>query len=306
MDKRHGYLSVNLKRGENTLDETVHRFDHQAMHTVFEIFSTHPDSEYAGQAAHEAFRLLDRIESNLSRFISNSDISRINRSPHEKIRVSEDTMACLKIAQRMEQQTGGHFNITIGRTIDLYKQNQGGQTNEAPSALRHLSLDTDRYSALLLHDHALLDLGGIAKGYAIDKIIALLDEWEIRSALVHGGQSTVFAYGSYRHHPGWPVSFSFPDADQVKLYSIEKEAISASGLEKGAHIINPETMRPVKHHTVWSAAPTAAEADALSTAWMSMNPYQIASFCESRKGYGGIKYTEKSKVRTYQFGRLKS
>ena len=57
----------------------IHRFDHRAMATGFEIFIVNKDKTYAEQAAHAAFSELDKLEQELSRFVENSEISRINR-----------------------------------------------------------------------------------------------------------------------------------------------------------------------------------------------------------------------------------
>ena len=59
-------------------DSVVHRFSHEAMATVFEVRAVHADAGYARQAAHAGFELVDRLEQQLSRFVPNSDIARIN------------------------------------------------------------------------------------------------------------------------------------------------------------------------------------------------------------------------------------
>ena len=85
------------------------------MATVFEVYAVHPDEQYAAQAAQAAFDLVDRLERELSRFLPNSDITRINHlAAGESTRVSPSTLECLVIARHMFELTGGAFDVSIG------------------------------------------------------------------------------------------------------------------------------------------------------------------------------------------------
>ena len=91
------------------------RFSHNAMATIFEVLICHDEEKYAKQAAEQAFFELDRIEQDFSRFIENSDISRINKlSINESTRVGADTFACLLQCADLYVKTKGAFDITIG------------------------------------------------------------------------------------------------------------------------------------------------------------------------------------------------
>jgi thiamine biosynthesis lipoprotein len=80
----------------------VHRFEHQAMATLFEIYLSHLDSEYAAQAAFTCFAEIDRLEQELSRFIPNSDVSRINHlKAGDEVTVGLDTFYCLNMAEQI-------------------------------------------------------------------------------------------------------------------------------------------------------------------------------------------------------------
>src|SRR5574339_786323 len=93
----------------------VRRFSHEAMATVYEVYTVHADAEYAAQAAQATFDLVDRLERELSRFLPNSDITRINHlEPGESTRVSPSTLECLVIARHMFDLTGGAFDVSIG------------------------------------------------------------------------------------------------------------------------------------------------------------------------------------------------
>ncbi len=93
----------------------VRRFSHEAMATVFEVYVVHADERYAAQAAQAAFDLTDRLEQELSRFLSNSDITRVNHlAAGESTRVSLSTLECLAIARHVFDLTGGAFDVSIG------------------------------------------------------------------------------------------------------------------------------------------------------------------------------------------------
>ena len=157
----------------------VRRFSHEAMHTVFEVYAVHPDERYAAQAAQAAFDLTDRLERELSRFLTNSDITRVNHlAAGDSTRVSPSTLECLVIARHMFDLTGGAFDISIG------------------TGLPALELEADECMVRTTKDDVRVDLGGIGKGYAVDLMAELLEEWGLQLALVHGGFSSVLALES--------------------------------------------------------------------------------------------------------------
>ena len=167
-----------MVRFQGKIPHNAYRFSHNSMATVFEVFIIHDDAGYAEQAAWEAFRELDRLELGLSRFIENSDISRINNlSKHQSTQIGLETFECLKLCAQLTSQTDGAFDITAGKN----------------TGMNMLQLDESDFSVTLLADSINLDLGGFGKGYAIDLMAQLFREWDIESALIHGGKSSVLA-----------------------------------------------------------------------------------------------------------------
>ncbi len=265
----------------------VRRFSHEAMATIFEVHAAHSDEQYAGQAAHAAFDLTDRLERELSRFLPNSDISRINRlAAGESTRVSPATLECLVIARHMFDVTGGAFDVSIG------------------TGLTTLVLDAEECVVGAARAGVQVDLGGIGKGYAVDLMAELLEEWGLEQALVHGGFSSVLALDPPEDREGWPLTLSDPAAPSRLLarLSVRQTALGASGSRKGDHIVDPRTGGRVHGRlAAWVAVPRPAAAgagasgasprlaacavtDALTTAFMLLSDADIAAMCRHSPG----------------------
>ncbi|MEN8127431.1 MAG: flippase activity-associated protein Agl23, partial [Planctomycetota bacterium] len=175
------------------------KFSHRAMNANFEIFIQHEDGTYAGRAARAAFNEVDRLEALLSRYIDNSDVSRINLlSPFESVIVDEHTIKCLQVAQQAYKLTDGAFNVTIGNLIAARKRADNEQVSRLMSELttpEMIRLDDAGHSVKVLRKGVNIDLGGIGKGYAVDVAADVLTKWGIKKALIHGGASSVLALG---------------------------------------------------------------------------------------------------------------
>jgi len=299
------------------------RFCHEAMATTFEVVVVHEDARYARQAAAAAFDEVDRLEGELSRFIENSDITRINNLPaNQPLRLGLDAFECLQLSCRIYAETNGAFDITIGSLLGLWRNEDG--TPRTPSqeelnlARRHtgtglLQLDESEHTVQLLASPVQVDLGGIGKGYAVDRVAELLREWSIETTLISGGYSSVLALDAPADTKGWPLTLSNPDNRKEILArpSLQSRAISGSGLQKGQHIIDPRTTQPVKgKYAAWASAPDAATADALSTAFMVMGQDEIKQYCSRHPDVSAMimlegegKDAQKNKI--LRFGRLK-
>ena len=270
----------------------MHRFAHKAMATVFELFIVHPDNQYARSAAWEAFRLVDRLEQDISRFIPNSDISRINSlASGDSTRISPDTFECLVQCSQLYAATSGAFDISVGHYIQAWltpdKMLRQPTADELAFArnhtgLQHIELDENQFLVRVIEGPMFLDLGGFGKGYAVDKMAELLKDWELANFFIHSGSSSVLAVGNQPGENGWRISIHSPFDDQplVEQRILLNEAMSSSGLEKGHHIIDPRTGRPLeRERAVWTCAPSAGIADGLSTAFMIMTHNEIHSLC---------------------------
>jgi thiamine biosynthesis lipoprotein len=272
--------------------QNVHRFPHWAMATLFEIIVQYEDKDYTQRAAKAAFDEVDRIEGELSRYIETSDISRINNLPAgQPLLIGLDTFECLRISAEVWAETKGTFDVTVGFLVDCWRDEQKNPrtptSQELLSAREHTGMhlivfDEPTHAVALTRSPVRVDLGGVGKGYAVDRIAEMLREWSIDRALIHGGFSSVLALDAPEGFAGWPVTLSYPGDRKRSLARLQLEhvSVSGSGLEKGPHIIDPRSGRPAESKVAtWSIAPDAARADCLSTAFMIMTPEEVANYC---------------------------
>jgi len=238
------------------------------MATTFKLTVVHADPVYARQAAAAALAELDRIEGRLSRYAETSDISRINRLVRGQSTVVQlDTFDCLRIALDVQRDTQGAFDVAYA------------SAGPAPQGPR-FELDAEDHAVRVLADGVRLDLGGVGKGFALDRMAAVLGDWDIESALLAASTSTLLALQAAPGKAGWPIAYG-PDSDPHRA-KLAGRALSGSGTAlKGSHIIDPRAGRPVQDRfRAWAGAPTAGVADALSTAFMVMSEEEIREYCK--------------------------
>jgi FAD:protein FMN transferase len=246
----------------------IHQFNHAAMATRFQVRIACDQRPYAAQSAQAAFDLVDSLESQLSRFRTNSDISRMaHLTPGNTMRLSEPAFACLEIAKRMEEATCRAFCPTPAAM-------------KTQSSLPQWDLLPNEQSILCVSGRLEFDLGAIGKGFALDRMGELLREWDCQSFLLVAGGSSILAGdpppgspgpGS----PGWSCGLGEDDASQ--RFFLFHASLSGSGLAvKGEHILDPRTGRPApRQMRAWVLADTASESDALSTACLVLTELEL-------------------------------
>ena len=297
--KEDNRLSAFINSGE----KTPHRFEHKAMNTIYEIWIHHNNSAYAEQAADAVFDEIDRLERELSRFIANSDISRINAlEQYEKITLGNDCYQCLVQCHLLYQQTRGVFDISAGFIIDLWKNLDHDHEYPDPdrvlNALGFTGLPwlymLDNFQVQLMSEKISLDLGGYGKGYVLKAAAELLNEWNIQNAIISSGMSTIMPVSNSI----WPVEIRHPARQQEVLLKLDLsgKTISGSGIKKGQHIIDPRTGYPVNvKSAAWAVADDPGISDALSTAFMIMSVDEIEKYCE-RYNTAALLITSQDKI----------
>ncbi len=238
------------------------------MSTRFSLVVESPKSESQGirSLAEEIFDEIRRLESLLSRFIEDSDVSRINRLQHgESTIVSPETWRCLTKAVEAARLTRGHFNVAYASA-----------TNPCGYMEPPFSLLTRPLRVRSETERLKIDLGGIGKGFALECIAApWLRSYGYSHALLGADTSTILAMNP-PEHPGWPVVIDGHDRERTVF--LNNTSISCSGTQvRGNHIYHPVRVAfAVERHRVWVMTPSPTFADAFSTAAMTMTPDELA------------------------------
>jgi len=255
----------------------LYRNNQLLMGTFWEVSS--PDKE----AGVIVFTEAKRIENLLSKYIPESEISRLNRSG--KLKVSADTFYIIKKSKEFWQETKGAFDITITPLVDLWGfTDQKYKVPEETLIKETLKLVGSDKIILNENDNMVefklpgmkIDLGAIAKGFALDCAVAKLKQNNISSCLINAG-GQVYALGK-GPEGSWRIAIQNPRKKQFsKIIELKDKSISTSGdyeqffLNKGkryCHIINPGTGYPVDSgiFSVTVISNSGLTADALSTA----------------------------------------
>ena len=275
----------------------------QTMGTFARLLVVAPDREAAENSLDAAFAVFDRVEALMSDYDPDSQISRVNRDAyHEPVAVDGQVFEVLSAALEYSRLTDGAFDITVGPVVQLWRDaRQGGQA-PTPEAIararenvgyRYLELDPETQTVRFGRDGMLLDVGGIAKGYALDRAAEAMRQAGALGAMIDiGGDIVCFgqAVGGRDH---WLIGLQDPDEDGNLLLrlKIDDRAVATSGDyrrfvvvddRKHSHIINPATAEATGAlASVTIIAATAMHADALATAASVMGPERALTLIES-------------------------
>ncbi len=285
------------------------------MGTPAEITVVAKDKKSAYEAIDAAFSEIRRIEQLMSRHKPESALSRLNqRAGEESVETDRELLYLIAESIRLSRLSRGAFDITVAPLIEAYGFNKAIEGDFTLPSREEIakSLDLVGSDKIIIDDEnnrvrfslpgMKLDLGGIAKGYAVDRAIEVLKQREIDKALVNLG-GNIFALSSPREK-GWQIGMQHPEIKDRIWAKIELkgEAVATSGdyerffTAKGkryGHIINPKTGRPAG--AVLSAtivASSALEADGLSTAVFVLGAQEGMELIESIDGVEGVIITK--------------
>ncbi len=255
-----------------------------AMGTILEITLLTPAGSAAPATLGELFALALQLDASLTIYDPNSDVSQLNRAAGQgAIAVAPELASILEASVAYSQLTRGAFDVTVGPLVALWTR--AGQTGVLPGvaelerarALVGASqIEVDGAHAALAREGASVDLGGIAKGWALDRMLPLLRERGIERALLDFGQSSVWALGAPPGAAGWRLLARGPDESALGVLTLVDQALSVSGslgqwVEIGGrrygHIVDPRSgLALERRRQALVVAPNAALAEALSKA----------------------------------------
>jgi len=291
---------------EPTAENYLLRVARRAMACEFEFLFNAGQYPQAGEAAVAALDLVDQLEDQLSVYRENSEISLLNRFAAERPLIVEPRLFdLLRLAVEIHQQTGGAYDITAGplsRAWGFMRRAGAIPADDALAEARacvgsgYLQLNPETQSVQFTGAGVELNLGSIGKGYALDRAAELLEAAGIHDFVLHGGNSSVLARGAHGALPaeqGWLVGVRDPHRPQRRAGQLRlvNRALATSGsgtqffLHEGArygHILDPRSGWPADGVLSTSVlASSAAEADALSTAFYVLGPEAAQRYCDA-------------------------
>lgn len=276
------------------------------------------DDQKAEQAIAAAMAEMRRIDEHFSPYIETSELYRVNQlapkaSAEKPLSISPELAAIIERANRYSEMSGGAFDITfasIGRYYD-YRNKLTPSEQQREDLLpainyRLIHLDTQRNTLWFEHPKLYIDLGGIAKGYAVDKAIAIVQSFGVKHAsITAGGDSRVI--GDKFGRP-WLIGIKNPRADAVAItLPLEDVAVSTSGDyeryfiddkgERVHHIINPRTGKSTSGvNSVTIIGPQGFDTDPLSTTVFVLGEEKGLALINSLPGFDAVIINSSGKV----------
>lgn len=275
------------------------RFTQLAMGTIFHIDCYGVDEKTAARASRQAFARLHRIEAVLSRFKDDSELSRINASPEALLPISEEFADCLRASLEAGDATAGSFDISFLPLYEFWDWRGGRTSLPSPASVsetlghvgyRKISFDPASRT-VSLRKGMKIDLGGVAKGFAIGRMAAVLEEQGVVDGIIEGGGDLVVtASRSYIigiQDPfgprGKPVARLVVTGPASVFTSGDYEQYATIDGKTYSHIIDPKTGYPAegpKSATIIGSDPTMT--DAFATALIAMGLERAKEFARVR------------------------
>jgi thiamine biosynthesis lipoprotein len=290
-------------------DESLQKFVYEKaeMGLPFRVSMYAPDESTAKAAADAAYDRIALLNSILSDYDSDSELSRLSQTSGQgkAVPVSTDLWNVLIRAQDFAKMSDGAFDITVGPLVNLWRRARHKQELPKPELIaemkarvgyQNLKLDPEHRTAELLVPEMRLDLGAIAKNYAIDQAIGVLKQHGITRALI-GGSGDMTATDAPPDQPGWRIEIAALDAPgapppvviYLKNYSIATSGDMFQRVEidgvRYSHIVNPHTgIGLTDHSLVTVVAPDCMTANGLTTSISVLGPEKGMKLVEATPG----------------------
>jgi len=272
----------------------------------------HQQDQGAAEAMLEGLDLIEQLEAQMTIYRDTSEVIEINRNAAKMpVQVEPRLFEVLELANRLHLATDGAFDITsspLSRTWGfLSREGRFPGDEEIAAALdrvggNKVQLDSEQRTIRFLESGSEINLNSIGKGYALDRVADQLDRQHVTDYLWHGGGSSVLSRGCNRddRHQAWTLGLRHPLQPEHRIGELHLRnqglATAGSGTQffeyrgrRLSHIIDPRTGWPVEGMlTATALAPSAAEADALATAFFVMGPEAVEAYCAANTEIGAV------------------
>jgi thiamine biosynthesis lipoprotein len=308
MIKTYGYIFyifffILILIPQPTYPSNLYKYHQVAMGTAIEITLIGDDEERANKAVLQAFQEIKRIETLMSPWLDSSDVTRINRSAgKEWVKVSPETMEVIKKAQEISELSEGGFDITVGPLTELWRKAREKKTPPSIEDVKgkldlvnfkNIGIDPEG-KVLLKKEGMAIDLGGIAKGYGVDRAFDVLMSLGYKNLIVNAGGD--LRVGGLKNNQPWSIGIQNPRESQKLLarISVSDMAVATSGdyekffIYEGKryhHIFNPRDGFPTEGcQSVTILYKDGMTADALATAVFVLGPEKGYALCQKLDG----------------------
>ena len=277
--------------------EPEQRFAFEAveMGTLFRVTLFAANKETAETAAAAARARVAALNATLSDYLPESEINRLSSTSGQgkAVHVSDDLWNVLEASQRIARKTEGAFDVTVGPLVKTWKHARRLERMPAPELIarmrlrvgyKNMLLDALRHNVELLVPEMHLDVGGMAKGYAVDEALKVLKKQGVTRALVAAG-GDIAASDAPPGESGWRIMITPLDAEgapPARYVMLRHSAVSTSGdthqrVEidgvRYSHIVDPRTGVGITDHSLVSVlAPDCMTTDLLETTVTVLGP----------------------------------
>lgn len=206
---------------------------------------------------------VERIESRISWFRSDSELSRINElAAHKPVEVDDELLEILLVCQTCWELTDGLFDITLRPLLEYWRSADSNHADQSElseikerTGQQHVNIDEERSVLTFDREDVEIDLGGFGKGYALEKVKSLLTDMNVERAFISFGESSILALGDHPAGGGWRIGINnyLKPGSSVYEFKVRDGSVSTSSnfhladdgsLEKHSHIIDPMTGEP--------------------------------------------------------------
>jgi thiamine biosynthesis lipoprotein len=288
----------------NSPDKEQIRRSRLMMGTIIEIVVSGRDTEQLEAAIEAAFAEMTRLDRLLSRHYQDSDVTRLSQSD-EGGKVAPETAEVITLGLDVARRSNGAFDMTLGRLKALWgidEENpripEQAAIDQAIEGTGPRAIELDGFNLVKRSPQLMVDLGGIAKGYAVDRAIGILKKHAVTDAAVNAG-GDMYLLGQHPEHP-WRIGIQHPREqggilttvqvrDRAVVTSGDYERFFEQDGQRYHHIFNPQTGWPARGcQSATVITDSVALGDALATALFVLGPQQGLELLADYPGTEGL------------------